>query len=97
MPLTASGTSLDLRTSNISIGVIARPRFVAAFLLQNTKNKSGETGTRTRDTMIFGHVRHVPGVSDGFETRLFVAISHILRCYLFQVVSPGYCQIDSKP
>ena len=34
----------------------ARPCSFAAFFLQNTKNGSGETGTRTRDTMIFSHV-----------------------------------------
>jgi hypothetical protein len=31
----------------------------------------------------------VPG---GFKTRLFRLGSHILRCWVFQVVFPGYCQ-----
>ena len=36
------------------------------------------------------------GVSSGSKFRLFRPISQILRCSVFQVVAPGYCQTTVK-
>ena len=38
----------------------------------------------------------VPGVSGRLEIPISRPYSHILRCWLFQGVYPGYCQITVK-